>query len=53
MAQLTTDKSTDNYCIADDFCKEFSEEIKKHPILPNDGKRHRLQASRVRKNIII
>ena len=41
MAQLTTDKITEIYCIADDFCKEFSKEIKKHQILPNDGKRHR------------
>jgi hypothetical protein len=24
MAQLTTDKITEIYCIADDFCKEFS-----------------------------
>jgi hypothetical protein len=41
MAQLTTDKITEIYCIADDFCKEFSKEIKKHQILPDDGKRHR------------
>ncbi|MDR1454393.1 MAG: hypothetical protein LBJ01_01965 [Tannerella sp.] len=39
MTQLTTDKITEIYCIADDFCKEFSEEIKKHQILPDDGKR--------------
>jgi hypothetical protein len=41
MAQLTTDKITEIYCIADDFCKEFSKEIQKHQILPDDGKRHR------------
>jgi hypothetical protein len=40
MAQLTSDKITEIYCIADDFCKEFSKEFKKHQILPNDGKRH-------------
>jgi len=26
---LTDDKIIDIYCIADDFCKEFSREIKK------------------------
>jgi hypothetical protein len=41
MAQLTTDKITEIYCIADDFCKEFSKEFKKHQSLPDDGKRHR------------
>jgi hypothetical protein len=41
MAQLTTDKITEIHCIADDFRKKFSKEIKKHSILPNDGKRHR------------
>jgi hypothetical protein len=38
MAQLTTDKITEIYCITDDFCKEFSKEIKKHQILSDDGK---------------
>jgi hypothetical protein len=41
MAQLTTDKITEIYCITDDFCKEFSKEIKKYQIHPDDGKRHR------------
>ena len=41
MAQLTTDKITEIYCIADDFCKEFSKEIKKHQILSDYGKGHR------------
>jgi hypothetical protein len=41
MAQLTSNKITEIYCIADDFCKEFSKEFKKHQILPNDGKQHR------------
>jgi hypothetical protein len=26
---------------ADDFCREFSKEIKKHQMLPNDDKKHR------------
>jgi hypothetical protein len=29
MAQLTTDTITEIYCIADDFCKEFSCEERK------------------------
>ncbi|MDR1381330.1 MAG: hypothetical protein LBJ47_07605 [Tannerella sp.] len=40
MAQLATDKITEIYCIADDFCKEFSKEIRKYQILPDNGKRH-------------
>ena len=40
MAQLTTDKITEIYCIADGFYKEFSKEIKNRQILPDDGKRH-------------
>jgi len=35
---LTHDKITEIYCIADDFCKEFAQEIKKHQILPKDVK---------------
>ncbi|MDR1054981.1 MAG: hypothetical protein LBL90_03980 [Prevotellaceae bacterium] len=35
--QLTINKITEIYCAADDFCKEFSKEIKKHQILPNEG----------------
>jgi len=41
MSLLTTDKITEIYCIADDFCKEFSKEMKKVQKLPEDGKRHR------------
>jgi hypothetical protein len=41
MAQLTIDKITEIYCIADDFCQEFSNEIKKRQIPPDDGSRHR------------
>jgi hypothetical protein len=39
MAQLTTDKIIEIYCIADDFCKEFSKEIKKRQILSDERKR--------------
>jgi hypothetical protein len=45
MAQLTIDKSTEIYCIADDFCKEFSKEIKKYRIHPDNGKGHRNRSS--------
>jgi hypothetical protein len=38
---LTNDKITEIYCIADDFCKEFDLEIKKHKMLPDDGRKHR------------
>jgi hypothetical protein len=41
MAQLTIDKITEIYCIADDFCREFSKEIQKRQIHPDDAKRHR------------
>jgi hypothetical protein len=39
MSMLTTDKITEIFCIADDFCKEFSKEMKKVPQLPQGGKR--------------
>ena len=38
---LSKDKITEIFCIADDFCKEFDLEIKKHQITSNDGKKHR------------
>jgi hypothetical protein len=38
MAQLITDKITEIYYIADDFCKDFSNVIQKQQIHPNDGK---------------
>jgi hypothetical protein len=41
MAQFTIDKITEIYCIADDFCREFSKEIQKRQIHPDDAKRHR------------
>jgi hypothetical protein len=34
MSLLTTDKITTIFCIADDFCKEFSKELAKMSILP-------------------
>ena len=38
---LTTDKITEIYCIADDFCKEYTKELSKRPNLPNSAKRQR------------
>ena len=38
---LTPRKIIEIFCIADDFCKEFDQECKKHQMLPNDGKKHR------------
>jgi hypothetical protein len=38
---LTKDKITEIFCIADDFCKEFDMEIKKHRIEAHNGKRRR------------
>jgi len=38
---LTKDKVIEIFCISDDFCKEFAQEIKKLKMLPDDGKKHR------------
>lgn len=35
MSFLTNDKITDIFCIVDDFCKEYSQEIKSHKKLPD------------------
>jgi Transposase DDE domain. len=44
---LSKDKITEIYCIADDFCKEFEEEVKKHQITTDTGKRHRNRSCRM------
>jgi len=41
MSMLTPDKITEIFCIADDFCKEFAQEVKKHQLRTNDSNRHR------------
>lgn len=38
---LTKDKLTEIFCIADDFCKEYASEVKKHQLAPIDGKKPR------------
>ena len=42
---ITEDKITEIFCLADDFCKYFSSELKKHQI--SDGKVHRNKPSRL------
>ena len=42
---MTEDKITEIFCLADDFCKYFSFEIKKHQLC--DGKVHRNKPSRL------
>lgn len=42
---FTEDKITDIFCLADDFCKIFSAELKKSQI--EDGKRHRNKPSKL------
>lgn len=45
---ITEDKVTEIFCIADDFCKKFNEEIKKNAVLPSaDGKKRRNRACRM------
>lgn len=39
--EITKDKITEIFCIADDFCKEFDTEIEKMAIKSNDGRKHR------------
>jgi hypothetical protein len=41
MPQITKDKITEIFCIADDFCQNFSQEVEKYQLPPQDGKKHR------------
>jgi hypothetical protein len=41
MSMLTPDKITAIFCIADDVCKEYAQEVKKHQTLPCHGKKSR------------
>jgi len=50
---LTKDKITEIYCIADDFCKEFSQEFKKLKTLPEDGRKHRNRSCAMSESEII
>jgi hypothetical protein len=38
---LASGKITEIFCIADEFCRKFNEEVKKLQKLPENGMRHR------------
>lgn len=38
---ITVDKVIEIFCIADDFCKEYSSEVQKHQLEFKDGKKRR------------
>lgn len=42
---ITEDRITEIFCLADDFCKYFSSELKKHQL--SDGKVHRNKPARL------
>ena len=50
---LTKDKITEIFCIADDFCKELSLEIKNHQLSTNNGKKHRNRSCTMSESEII
>jgi tRNA G10 N-methylase Trm11 len=38
---LTRDKIAEIFCLADDFCKDYEQEVKKHQLPSNEGKKRR------------
>ena len=42
---ITENKITEIFCLADDFCKYFSSELKKYQL--SDGKKHRNKPGRL------
>ena len=44
---LSEDKITEIYCLADDFCKFYSETVKNNALEEPDGKRHRNKSNRL------
>ena len=44
---LSEDKITEIYCLADDFCKFYSEKTKNNALEEPDGKRHRNKPNRL------
>ena len=44
---LSEDKITEIYCLADDFCKFYSETVKNNALEEPDGKRHRNKPNRL------
>jgi hypothetical protein len=41
MNRLTEGKIIEIFCIVDDFCKEYSQELSKLPKLDESGRKHR------------
>ncbi|MDR3118336.1 MAG: IS982 family transposase, partial [Mediterranea sp.] len=50
---FTRDKITEIFCIADDFCKEFSLEVKKHQLEGRIAERSYYRPSRMSESEII
>ena len=50
---LTKDKVTNIFCLADDFCKEYEAEVKKHQFLPTDGIKRRNRSTRMSESEMI
>ena len=50
---LTKDKVTNIFCLADDFCKEYNSEIKKHQLVYVGGKRRRNRSTRMSESEMI
>lgn len=44
---ISTDKVTEIFCIADDFCKEFDAEVEKYSLKAPDGRKHRNRKGRM------
>lgn len=53
MSILTHDKITEIFCIADDFCKEFAQEVKRHQITRGVGTKRRNRSSEMSDSEII
>lgn len=42
---ITNNKITENFCVTDEFCKKFDEEIENMPLLSSCGKTRRRRAA--------
>lgn len=50
---LSEDKITEIYCLADDFCKFYSETVKNNALEEPGGKRHRNKPNRLSDSEVI
>lgn len=50
---LTKDKITTIFCLADDFCKEYDSEVRKHQLTPSDGTKRRNRSTRMSESEMI